>query len=165
MKGAFSETFCCSETATYAVLVYYYAVSPSSIQGWEKFEIEVPISTSIPKSKFRFRHRNFDEISMEFRRNFDFVESKQSKSKPKSKFRFRHRNRNLEKSRHLNFDEIRIKFRWNFGFVESKKRLSWKPYLLVWRATWTWWGRKGTVSRIDGNMVCLINTSQKYSPL
>jgi hypothetical protein len=37
---------------------------------------KIPISTSKPKSKFRLRHRNFDKISMCFRRNFDFVESK-----------------------------------------------------------------------------------------
>jgi hypothetical protein len=51
-------------------------------------EIEIPISTSKfqRQSKFRFRqrnrnfgqskHRNFDEIRIKFRRNFDFVECK-----------------------------------------------------------------------------------------
>jgi hypothetical protein len=39
-------------------------------------ENEIPISTSKPKSKFRFRHRNVDKINKEFRRKFDFVESK-----------------------------------------------------------------------------------------
>jgi hypothetical protein len=56
---------------------------------------------------------------MKFRRNFDFVESKQSKSK----FRIRHRNRNqnFRKSKQQNCDEIRIKFRRNFDFVKGKK--------------------------------------------
>jgi hypothetical protein len=57
------------------------------------------------------------EISMEFHRNFDYVESKQAKSK----FRCQNRNQNFCKSKHRNFDEIRIKFRRNFDVVESKK--------------------------------------------
>jgi hypothetical protein len=73
------------------------------------------ISTSKPKTKFRFGHRNFDEISIEIRQNFDFIQNKQSKSKPKSEIQFPHRNQN--------FDEIRIKFCPNLDFVESKKLL------------------------------------------
>jgi hypothetical protein len=73
--------------------------------------IEIPISTSTPKSKFRFRHRNIDGISMEFRRNFDFVKSKQSKSK-------------------FSTSIIMIKFRRNFDFGDSKKK-TWKPSLLL----------------------------------
>jgi hypothetical protein len=74
---------------------------------------------SKPESKFRFRHRSFDEISMEFRRNFDFIESQQPKSK--FRFRFRRRNRNSGKSKHQNVDKIRVKFRRNFDFAESKQ--------------------------------------------
>jgi hypothetical protein len=37
-----------------------------------KFRSEIEIRIGIPE--FRFRHRYFDELSMEFRRNLDFVE-------------------------------------------------------------------------------------------
>jgi hypothetical protein len=38
--------------------------------------MEIPSSKSKPQSKFRFLHRNLDEIRIKFRRNFDFAESK-----------------------------------------------------------------------------------------
>jgi hypothetical protein len=86
-----------------------------------EFRLSTVLMVEIIESNLNFdfdcRNRNFDEITMYFRQNFDFVESKQSKSK----FRFRHRNRNFGKSKHRNSDEIRIKFRRNFDFVESIK--------------------------------------------
>jgi hypothetical protein len=92
-----------------------------------KTKIKILISTSKPKSKFWFGHQNFDKISLEFCRNIDFVNSKQSKSKNQIKI--------LISTSKSKFQEIKIltKLVYNFAGIsislKVNKPLSWKPYL------------------------------------
>jgi hypothetical protein len=67
-------------------------------------KIVIPMSTSKLKSKFRFQHHNFDEIRMEFRRNFDFVEVN-DRNRNKIEFRFCRSKRSKPKqNRNCDFD-------------------------------------------------------------